>query len=82
MQRDEMQKRRRDVMVACPFILPGHLLLGVVGFCDYFRLEYTTPLVLVVEHSPTLLLYSSKLGHSTVGSTSTVITQASCLAST
>ena len=21
-------------MVACPFILPGHLLLGVVGFCD------------------------------------------------
>ena len=34
MQRDEMQKRRRDVMVACPFILPGHLLLGVVGFCD------------------------------------------------
>ena len=34
MQRDEMQKIRRDVMVACPFILPGHLLLGVVGFCD------------------------------------------------
>ena len=34
MQRDEMQKRRRDVMVACPSILPGHLLLGVVGFCD------------------------------------------------
>ena len=34
MQRDEMQKRRRDVMVACPFILPGHLLLRVVGFCD------------------------------------------------
>ena len=34
MQRDEMQQRRRDVMVACPFILPGHLLLGVVGFCD------------------------------------------------
>ena len=34
MQRDEMQKRRRGVMVACPFILPGHLLLGVVGFCD------------------------------------------------
>ena len=34
MQRDEMQKRRTDVMVACPFILPGHLLLGVVGFCD------------------------------------------------
>ena len=33
MQRDEMQKRRRDVMVACPFILPGHLLLAVVGFC-------------------------------------------------
>ena len=21
-------------MVACLFILPGHLLLGVVGFCD------------------------------------------------
>ena len=21
-------------MVACPFILLGHLLLGVVGFCD------------------------------------------------
>ena len=34
MQRDEMQKRRRDVMVAYPFILPGHLLLGVVGFGD------------------------------------------------
>ena len=34
MQRDEMQKTRRDVMVACPFILPGHLLLAVVGFCD------------------------------------------------
>ena len=34
MQRDEMQKRRMDVMVACPFILLGHLLLGVVGFCD------------------------------------------------
>ena len=34
MQRDEMQKIRRDVMVACSFILPGHLLLGVVGFCD------------------------------------------------
>ena len=34
MQRDEMQKRRRDVMVACPFILPDHLLLGVVVFCD------------------------------------------------
>ena len=34
MQRDEMQKRRRDVMVACPFILPGHLLLAVVGFRD------------------------------------------------
>ena len=34
MQRDEMQKGRRDVMVAYPFILPGHLLLGVVGFCD------------------------------------------------
>ena len=34
MQRDEMQKRQRDVMVACPFILPGHLLLAVVGFCD------------------------------------------------
>ena len=38
MQRDEMQKRRRDVMVACPFILPGHLLLGVVGFCDMMAL--------------------------------------------
>ena len=34
MQRDEMQKRRRDVMVACSFILLGHLLLGVFGFCD------------------------------------------------
>ena len=34
MQRDEMQKRERDVMVACPFILPDHLLLGVVGSCD------------------------------------------------
>ena len=34
MQRDEMQKRRRDVMFAYLFILPGHLLLGVVGFCD------------------------------------------------
>ena len=34
MQSDEMQKRWRDVMVACPFILPGHLLLAVVGFCD------------------------------------------------
>ena len=34
MQRDEMQKTRRDVMVACPFILLGHLLLGVVVFCD------------------------------------------------
>ena len=31
MQRDEMQKRRRDVMVACPFILPGDLLLGGLG---------------------------------------------------
>ena len=30
----EMQQIWRDVMVACPFILPGHLLLGVVGFCD------------------------------------------------
>ena len=29
-----MQKRRRDVMVACLFILLGHLLLGVVGFFD------------------------------------------------
>ena len=57
-----------------------------IEVCNYFRLEYTTPPVLVVEQSPTLLLYSSKLGHSTVvgtvGSTSTVITQASCLAST
>ena len=34
MQRDEMQKRRRDVMVAYPFILPDHFLLRVVGFCD------------------------------------------------
>ena len=34
MQRDEMKKRRRDVVVACPFILPGHLLLVVVRFCD------------------------------------------------
>ena len=34
MRIDEMQKRQRDVMVACPFILPGHLLLAVVGFCD------------------------------------------------
>ena len=34
MQRDEVQKRQRDVMVACPFILLGHLLLAVVGFCD------------------------------------------------
>ena len=33
MRRDEMQKRHRDVMVACPFILPGHLLLAMVGFC-------------------------------------------------
>ena len=38
MQRDEMQKRRRDVMVACPFILPGHLLLAAVGFCDMMAL--------------------------------------------
>ena len=34
-----MQKRRRDVMVACPFILPGHLLLAVVGFCDMTNLQ-------------------------------------------
>ena len=34
MQRDEMQKIWWDVMVACPFILPGHLLLAVVRFCD------------------------------------------------
>ena len=34
MQRDEVQKIKRDVMVACPFILLDHLLLGVVGFCD------------------------------------------------
>ena len=40
MQRDEMQKRRRDVMVACPFILPGHLLMGVVGFCDMMARYY------------------------------------------
>ena len=38
MQRDEMQKRRRDVMVACPSILPGHLLLELVGFCDMMAL--------------------------------------------
>ena len=38
MQRDEMQKIRRDVMVACPFILPGQLLLGVVRFCDMMAL--------------------------------------------
>ena len=38
MQRDEMQKRWRDVMVACSFILPGHLLLAVVGFCDLMTL--------------------------------------------
>ena len=38
MKRDETHKRRRDVMVACPFILPGHLLLGVVGFCDMMAL--------------------------------------------
>ena len=25
-------------MVACPFILPGHLLLAVVGFCDMMDL--------------------------------------------
>ena len=25
-------------MVVCPFILPGHLLLGVVGFCDMMTL--------------------------------------------
>ena len=34
MQRYEMQKGCRDVMVACPFILQGHILLGVMGFCD------------------------------------------------
>ena len=38
MHRDEMQKRQRDVMVACPFILQGHLLPGVVGFCDMITL--------------------------------------------
>ena len=38
MQRDAMQKRRRDVMVACPFILQGHVLLAVVGFCDMMAL--------------------------------------------
>ena len=38
MQSDEMQKRRRDVMVACPFILQSHLLLGVLGFCDMMAL--------------------------------------------
>ena len=36
-----------------------------IEVCNYFRLEHTTPPVLVVEQSPTpLLLYSSKLGHS------------------
>ena len=39
MQRDEMQKIRRDVMVACPFILQGLLLLVVVGFCDMTALR-------------------------------------------
>ena len=38
MQRDEMQKRRRDVVVACPFILPGYLLLAMLGFCDMMDL--------------------------------------------
>jgi hypothetical protein len=27
------------MMVAYPFILPGHLLLGVVGFCDMTALQ-------------------------------------------
>ena len=58
MQRDEMQKRRRDVMVACLFILPGHLLLGVVGFCDMTALlprheRGKTP----VQHLPLHLYY-------------------------
>ena len=60
MQRDEMQKRRRDVMVACPFILPGHLLLGVVVFCDMKALlpamsgvRGETP----VQHRPLHLYY-------------------------
>ena len=61
MQRDEMQKRRRDVMVACPFILPDHLLLGVVGFCDMTALlprheRGETP----VQHRPLHLYY---IGH-------------------
>ena len=37
-ERRNAKKRQRDVMVACPFILPGHLLLGVVGFCDMMAL--------------------------------------------
>ena len=53
MQRDEMQKKRRDVMVACPFILPGHLLLGVVGFCDM------TALLPRHERGETLVLHQS-----------------------
>ena len=63
MQRDEMQKRRRDVMVACPFILPFHLLLAVVGFCDmkallphHERGESETP----VQRRPLQLYY---IGH-------------------
>ena len=58
MQRDDIQKRRRDVMVACPFILPGHLLLVVVGFCDMTALlprhkRGETP----VQHRPLHLYY-------------------------
>ena len=63
MQRDEMQKRQRDVMVACPFILPSHLLLGVVVFCDttallprHERVRGETP----VQRRPLHLYY---IGH-------------------
>ena len=51
-----MQKRRRDVMVACLFILPGHLLLGVVGFCDMTAL---LPRDSRVAHPSTLVLHRS-----------------------
>ena len=63
MQRDEMQKIWRDVMVACLFILSGHLLLVVVGFCDttvvlprHERGESETP----VQRRPLQLYY---IGH-------------------
>ena len=49
MQTDEMQKRRRDVMVACPFILPDHLLLGVVGFCDMTALYVHPQCILLLS---------------------------------